>query len=176
MRPLQAEQAAFYLQLKLPEVKNEHRLTKAVIEAIPTGNADYRPDPNSKTAVELAWHMAATEHRFTAGVATGAFDFNPIPRPEGGLTPLTIANWYGKAFLEDFETLTKMTPEACAREMDFRGIVQMSAVLFLDFMIKHSVHHRGQLSAYLRASGGKVPSIYGESYDSAEAKKAAGQS
>jgi len=176
MRPLQAEQAAFYLQLKLPEVKSEHRLTRAVIEAIPTGNADYRPDPNSKTAVELAWHIAATEHRFTVGVAKGAFDFNAIPRPEGGLTPVTISNWYEKAFLEDFETLTKMTPEACAREMDFRGIVQMSAVLFLDFMIKHSVHHRGQLSAYLRASGGKVPSIYGESYDSAEAKKAAGQS
>jgi len=37
----------------------------------------------------------------------------------------------------------------------------------------HAVHHRGQLSTYLRPMGGKVPAIYGESYDSAEAKKAA---
>jgi uncharacterized damage-inducible protein DinB len=33
-------------------------------------------------------------------------------------------------------------------------------------MLKHSIHHRGQLSAYLRPMGGKVPSIYGPSGDS----------
>jgi uncharacterized damage-inducible protein DinB len=36
----------------------------------------------------------------------------------------------------------------------------------------HTIHHRGQLSTYLRAMGSKVPAIYGESHDSAEAKKA----
>src|SRR5690242_2718959 len=59
------------------------------------------------------------------------------------------------------------------RVLDFRGTFQLPAVAYLDFCIKHSVHHRGQLSTYLRAMGGKVPAIYGESYDSAEAKKAA---
>jgi uncharacterized damage-inducible protein DinB len=46
-------------------------------------------------------------------------------------------------------------------------------VAYFEFSLRHSIHHRGQLSAYLRAMGGKVPAIYGESYDSAEAKKAA---
>jgi uncharacterized damage-inducible protein DinB len=50
---------------------------------------------------------------------------------------------------------------------------QMPAVMFFQVAINHSVHHRGQLSVYLRPMGGKVPAIYGESYDSAEAKKAA---
>jgi uncharacterized damage-inducible protein DinB len=50
---------------------------------------------------------------------------------------------------------------------------QMPAALYLEFTVKHSVHHRGQLSTYLRPMGSKVPAIYGESYDSAEAKKAA---
>jgi uncharacterized damage-inducible protein DinB len=46
-------------------------------------------------------------------------------------------------------------------------------VAYCDFSLRHTIHHRGQLSGYLRAMGGKVPAIYGESYDSAEAKKAA---
>ena len=50
----------------------------------------------------------------------------------------------------------------------------LCAVAFLDFSLRHSIHHRGQLSTYLRAMGGKVPPIYGESHDSAAAKKAAG--
>jgi len=37
----------------------------------------------------------------------------------------------------------------------------------------HSIHHRGQLSMYLRPMGAQVPSIYGESYDTARAKAAA---
>jgi uncharacterized damage-inducible protein DinB len=43
---------------------------------------------------------------------------------------------------------------------------QMPAVAFLDLGIRHSIHHRGQLSVYLRPAGGRVPAIYGESYDS----------
>jgi uncharacterized damage-inducible protein DinB len=45
--------------------------------------------------------------------------------------------------------------------------------MYLNFVLHHSIHHRGQLSVYLRPAGGKVPAIYGESYDSAEARKAA---
>jgi uncharacterized damage-inducible protein DinB len=49
-------------------------------------------------------------------------------------------------------------------------------MMYLNFVVKHSVHHRGQLSMYLRPMGAKVPSIYGESYDATEARKAAQQS
>jgi uncharacterized damage-inducible protein DinB len=45
-------------------------------------------------------------------------------------------------------------------------------VSFLQLGLNHSIHHRGQLSTYLRPMGSKVPEIYGESYDSAQAKKA----
>jgi uncharacterized damage-inducible protein DinB len=50
---------------------------------------------------------------------------------------------------------------------------QSPAVVFLQIALNHSIHHRGQLSVYLRPMGSKVPSIYGESYDAAEARKAA---
>jgi len=58
--------------------------------------------------------------------------------------------------------------------VDFRGMFQKPAVTFLITGLHHTIHHRGQLSSYLRAMGAKVPSIYGESYDDAQARKAAG--
>jgi uncharacterized damage-inducible protein DinB len=51
-------------------------------------------------------------------------------------------------------------------------MMQLPAAMLLNLMLKHSVHHRGQLSMYLRPMGAKVPSIYGESHDAAEARKA----
>ena len=44
--------------------------------------------------------------------------------------------------------------------------------MFLVSGLSHTIHHRGQLSSYLRSMGAKVPAIYGESYDSAAAKSA----
>jgi len=171
MTSVSSEQASFLLQYQLPSVKNEHRTTAAVIAAIPSSNADYRPDPQARSAAEIAWHIAAAEQRFYRGIIDGAFDFNAIPRPEGGLTSANILNWYEESFSRNFEGLTRLTGEQAAKVIDFRGLFQFPAVAYLDFSIRHSSHHRGQLSTYLRAMGGKVPAIYGESYDSAEAKK-----
>lgn len=173
MISISPEQAAFLLQYQLPSVKNEHRTTAAVIAAIPTTNAEYRPDPQARSAAELAWHIAAAEQRFYRGIIDGAFDFNNIPRPEGGITPANILRWYDESFSRNFAELTRLTGEQAAKIIDFRGLFQLPAVAYLDFTLRHAAHHRGQLSTYLRAMGGKVPAIYGESYDSSEAKKAA---
>jgi uncharacterized damage-inducible protein DinB len=173
MNHIQPEQAAFLQQIALPAVKNEHRTTRSVIEAIPAEKGDYRPDPISKSAMELAWHIVAAEHRFYSGIVSGVFDFTPIHRPDTVRTPAEIARWYGDSFSRNFERLTALTGEQLSRVIDFRGMFQLPAVSYFEFSLRHTIHHRGQLSAYLRAMGGKVPAIYGESYDSAEAKKAA---
>ena len=173
MNPIQPEQAVFLLQLALPAAKNEHRTTRSVIEAIPADNVDYRPDPISKSAMELAWHIVAAEHRFYSGIVAGQFDFTPNHRPESVRTPADIGQWYGNSFSKNFEKLSALQSDHLCKPIDFRGMFQLPAVAYFEFSLRHSIHHRGQLSAYLRAMGGKVPAIYGESYDSAEAKKAA---
>ena len=167
------EQASFLLQYTLPMVNNEHRITRSIIEAIPQANSDYRPDPNAKTAMELAWHVVAAEHRFYSGIAAGVFDFTPNHRPDSVHTPAQIGEWYGDSFAKNIDALGKLSGEHLAKVIDFRGVFQLPAVAFLNFSLHHTIHHRGQLSTYLRAMGGKVPAIYGESYDSAAAKKAA---
>ena len=176
MQPIQPDQASFMLQgIYLPGLKNESRLTKSVIEAIPLDKGDYRPDAVSKTALDLAWHIVATEMRFMDAVATGAFDLTPNPRPETIKNSAELNAWYSENFARRFENLTKQSNEQLLKVVDFRGVFQLPAVMYLGFVLHHSVHHRGQLSMYLRPMGAKVPSIYGESHDAAEARKAAAQ-
>jgi len=176
MHQIQPDQAGFLLHaVYLPGLKNEHRITKTVIEAIPPGKADYRPDQISRSAMDLAWHIVATEMRFMDALAAGAFDFSPRPRPDSVGGPADLSDWYTHNFEARFEKLTKLSNEDLIKIVDFRGLFQLPVVMYLDFVLHHSVHHRGQLSMYLRPMGAKVPAIYGESYDSAEARKAAQQ-
>jgi uncharacterized damage-inducible protein DinB len=171
---LQPEQGTFLLQMWLPSLKSEHWVTKTVIEAIPLDKGDYRPDPVSKSALELAWHIAAAQHRFVGGIGAGGLDFSPIPRPESVKNSADIAGWFRETFAKNCERLAGLSGEQLIKVLDFRGLFQLPAVAYLQFHMNHEIHHRGQLSTYLRPMGGKVPAIYGESYDSAEAKKAAG--
>ncbi len=177
MQPLQADQATFLLEaVYLPGLKNEHAITKNVIQAIPRDKSDYRPDSVSKSALDLAWHIVATEMLFTEAVAAGAFDFTPRPRPGSIENSAALANWYAENFAARLEKLSHLTPGQLLKVVDFRGMFQLPAVMYLGFVQQHSIHHRGQLSMYLRPMGAKVPSIYGESYDAAEARKASQQS
>src|SRR5580692_3583594 len=177
MSQIQPDQANFLLNgVYLPGLRNEHRITKSIIEAIPLDKGDYRPDAISKTAMELAWHIVVTEMRFLDAVPAGAFDLSPRPRPDIIGNSEALTGWYTDNFEPRFEKLTALSNEQLLKIVDFRGMFQMPAVMYLDFILNHSIHHRGQLSMYLRPMGAKVPSIYGESYDAAEARKAAQQS
>ena len=171
---IQPEHGVFLRSATLPVLKNEQRITKTVIEAMPAGRMDYRPDPCAKSAMELAWHIASAQNFFLRSIVAGEFDFSSKPRPESIQTPTDVANWYDEAFSRNVAAIEAMTPEQLVKIIDFKGFIQLPAVAYVSFHMHHEVHHRGQLSTYLRPMGGKVPSIYGESYDSAEAKKAAG--
>jgi uncharacterized damage-inducible protein DinB len=174
---MKPEDASFLLnEVSLPRLKNEYRTTKNVIAAIPLDKGDYRPDEISKSALDLAWHIVATENRFLDAVLTGAFDFTPAPRPDSVKNSADLNALYTTDFEARFEKLGHLSNEQLLKVIDFRGMFQQPAVMYLGFLMHHSVHHRGQLSMYLRPMGAKVPSIYGESYDAAEARKAAQQS
>jgi uncharacterized damage-inducible protein DinB len=173
MNPLTSDQARFLLDsVYLPTLKLEHQATRAVLEAIPLGAADYRPDPAAKSAIELARHIAAAENRFLETPINGEFNVGAPGIPENAKGPAGVASWYAERFEQNFEALMKLTAEQLVKPVDFRGMFQRPAVFFLQIGLNHSIHHRGQLSTYLRPMGSKVPAIYGESYDSALAKKA----
>src|SRR6476469_9015986 len=157
------DQAKFLLALTLPTIKTEHETTKRVIEAIPLDKGDYRPEPVAKSALELAWHIVAAEHRFLGGIGVGKFDFRPNNRPDSINNSAKIAAWFDESFNANLKQIEGLSGEQLTRSIDFRGMFQKPAVSFLQLSQTHTIHHRGQLSTYLRPMGGKVPSIYGES-------------
>jgi len=175
MKEMNAENAMFMLQgIYLGTLKNESRITKSILAAVPADRADYRPDPHSKTAMELVRHVANADNFFVEAVLNGVFKPGTLI-PETAKTPGEIASWYEGHYARNYEALTKATPEQLTKIVDFRGILQMPALNFLIFGLHHTIHHRGQLSSYLRSMGARVPAIYGESYDSEQAKQATAQ-
>jgi uncharacterized damage-inducible protein DinB len=174
MQEMTGEQAVFLLQnVYLGTLKNESRITKKIIEAVPADKCEHRPDPASRSAIELARHIAVADNRFLETVINGVFDTSAAAIPESVKTPAEIALWYEERFARNFEALTKLTGAQLVKIVDFRGMFQRPAVTFVILGTHHTIHHRGQLSSYLRSMGARVPSIYGESHDDAQARKAA---
>jgi uncharacterized damage-inducible protein DinB len=169
-----AEQAHLFVHnLLLGTLKNESRITRLVLAAVPNVNLDYRPDPYAKSANELLRHIASADNFFLKSVVDGAFVPGSVKIPENVKTPEEVAEWYVNQYAGNSDAVSKLSGEELIKIVDFRGLFQRPAYTFLQAGLLHAVHHRGQLSTYLRAMGGKVPAIYGESYDSAEAKKTA---
>lgn len=169
---MQAEQASFLLSVLATQLKNEHKTTVKVVEAMPADRLSYQPDPRSMNALDLAFHIAGSECFFMEGAVKGEFP-EYGKRPEALNTPAAVSKWYQEQFQQWVERVEKMTAEELLREVPFHGW-NPTALTCLQIMLSHSIHHRGQLSAYLRPMGGKVPSIYGSSADDKVSEAAAG--
>jgi uncharacterized damage-inducible protein DinB len=174
MTTLTGEQAKLILNtIGLPALKAEHPVTARVIAAIPSHMIDYRPDDIVKSAIDLAWHIVSAENRFLEAVINGTFDLSPVPRPDSIRTADAVNDWYTPRFEKNLERLAALTGDQLTKSVDFRGLLQFPAVRYVPLALNHSIHHRGQLTMYLRPMGAKVPSIYGESYDARTAREAA---
>lgn len=136
-----------------------------VLSAIPDSNHDYRPDPKSKTAIELGWHIASVDVWFLNSIADLKFGTDEIKMPETIQTGKDLAAWYEPAIKAGIARVEAMAPEQLGTPIDFYGMFNFPAVFYLQFLNNHHIHHRGQLSTYLRPMGGKCPSIYGGSAD-----------
>jgi uncharacterized damage-inducible protein DinB len=153
-----------YRALLLEGFKREMEVTKKVIAAIPDAKSDYRPDPSARTAAELAWHIAASDVHFAESVANMKFDMAGGPADKLA-TVAEVLSWYDERMKRALARLEAMSAEQLLTPINFAGIFNLPAVLYLGFLNNHSIHHRGQLATYLRPMGSKVPSIYGGSYD-----------
>lgn len=157
------DQAVAFLNYVHPALLMESQITRRVIAAIPDEKADYRPHSTNMTAGELARHIAFTEMWMIEGVINGEFA-PPDDSGMSGLKPSGVLTAYEAQISELLDRVKSMPAEHLARETPFY-VFKNPAVVFLDFCLKHSIHHRGQLSVYLRPMGAKVPCIYGGSAD-----------
>jgi uncharacterized damage-inducible protein DinB len=161
--PNESEIAAkFYIA----DLENEVQTTIRIFQAMPNENLDYRPDEKSRTALELARHIALDDPWMLDAVTKG--EFAPIPDQTnacGLMTPADCAKSYKEAMPVAIERVKSVSADALVKEIDLMGLFKMPGIGFLSLAVRHSVHHRGQLATYLRAMGGQVPQIYGPSAD-----------
>jgi uncharacterized damage-inducible protein DinB len=146
----------------------EMAATSRVLAAVKDDNRDYRPDPKSRTAWKLATHLATADVWFIDSIVGGAFAFDPeaAKKAEAQFTDAkSVADFYTRILPGKLDDLRKLSGEALAETISFFGMMQMPRVQFIAMANNHSMHHRGQLAAYLRAMGSKVPDIYGPSAD-----------
>lgn len=145
----------------------EHATTMKVIRAYPADKGGFQPHPRSSSAKKLIWTFAV-EQGLLAAALDGTLKMPPSFPPE----PATMAEAVAAYDAGVKEVAAKVAKAADGRfgatVPFFTGPGQMGQVSVGDIawlMLMDSVHHRGQLSVYIRMAGGLVPSIYGPSAD-----------
>ncbi|MGJ5819679.1 DinB family protein [Paludibaculum fermentans] len=163
--PFSHDEAKLIAGYTLANYERERNTTKSVIAAIPAGQEDYKPHGNCMGALKLAFHIVASERFFLDGVINGKFARGGGDMPESIKTPADVLAWYDANVPPALDEVKALPGETIGQTIDFFGMMQSQAISYLTLMVSHSVHHRGQLAAYLRPMGAKVPSIYGPSGD-----------
>jgi uncharacterized damage-inducible protein DinB len=153
-----------YRAMMLDGLAREVAITKRVLAAVPDGKRDYRPDPNARTAWELAWHLANTDVQFMDGIADLKFTMAARAESEKPKTVAELVDWYDKNMKRAAERVHTLSAAQLLTPVSFFTF-NLPAAFYLAFVNNHSIHHRGELATYLRPMGSKVPSIYGGSFD-----------
>jgi len=148
--------------------EREFPATCQVLAAVKDDSRTYKPDAKSRTAWELATHLATADIWFIDSILNGKFEWNPdaAKQAESRFTNISdVVDFYKKTFPEKLKQLRGLSGENLTAPVSFFGMMEMPNVKYIGFANNHSIHHRGQLAAYLRAMGSKVPNIYGPSAD-----------
>ena len=156
--------------------EGEFPATCAVIAAVKDDNRSYKPDPKSRTAWELATHLATADVWFVDSITKGAFEWNPdaAKQAESQFKSVNdIVTFYKKTFPEKLAALRALPAEKSTETLDFFGMMKMSRAQFVGFANNHSIHHRGQLSLMCRLAGGEAPGLYGPNREETAAMRAA---
>ena len=154
----------------LDTFEHEHATTMRVLNAYPPEKMDLRPHPKSRTARELAWVFV-----LECGLGEMVFKNEFETRGRQGSAPEPPESWSDimtglEGAHAQYGDLIRSTPDDELYETVrfFRApktIGDWTRIEWIWFILHDEIHHRGQLSVYLRMAEGKVPSIYGPSGD-----------
>ena len=139
---------------------NESKTTYKVFSRIPEGST-YRPDPKSRTAQEIAWQIVCEEKMLIEALERGTAEWNPAPVPA---TMKEITDAYDSQAARMEDRWNRLPTERWEGNMEFFGSERPASPMAWSFLFD-IVHHRGQITTYLRPMGSKVPQIYGPSGD-----------
>jgi uncharacterized damage-inducible protein DinB len=145
--------------------QKEAPATRKVLSRIPEGS-DYRPDPKSRTAREIAWLLVREEIVLGEGLAKGVLEWEEVPPPP---TLREVLETYDRHHDRVTALLQGLDAASWEKPVPFmwggHEVMRESACDNAWGFLLDAIHHRGQLSTYLRPMGSTVPQIYGPSAD-----------
>jgi uncharacterized damage-inducible protein DinB len=152
----------------LDSFKREHATTMKVVHALPAEAAEFRPHPRSNSARQLAFTFLLEQKLMMAALKdslkmSGAF-------PEAPESIKDIIEEFEADFPKVCSLVESVSEESLTKTVQFPvgpgpKMGDWAKMDFLWFILCDQIHHRGQLSVYVRMAGGRVPSIYGPSAD-----------
>jgi uncharacterized damage-inducible protein DinB len=138
----------------------ESKTTRNVLARIPE-RSDYRPDPKSRTAREIAWQIVCEERMIIEALETGKAEWAPPPMPE---TMKEVVAAYDELSAGMAQRWKRLPAASWDGTIEFFGSDRPASPMAWSFLFD-IVHHRGQITTYLRPMGSTVPQIYGPSAD-----------
>jgi uncharacterized damage-inducible protein DinB len=158
----------------LPEFDQEMANTRKTLERVPGDRIDWRPHDKSYTMGALATHLANLVTWGAMSIEQDSFDMTPKdgepPRTEPAATVAEVLEAFDenvavtRAALAGASDETLMSPWSLI--MNGEALFTMPKVAVVrSFVMNHMIHHRAQLTVYLRLNDIPVPSIYGPSAD-----------
>ncbi len=139
---------------------HESATTQKVFDRIPE-SSEYRPDPRSRTAQEIAWQIIGEEQLLIDAVENGTAEWAPPPMPA---SMREIQQVYARQREQMAARWRRLPAARWDGSLEFFGVSRPAAAMAWSFLFD-IVHHRGQISTYLRPMGSTVPQIYGPSGD-----------
>lgn len=160
---LSPQEAQILAQVFIGMLERESATTHRVLAAVPENKLDYKLGDKGRTAREMMWHLAVSEPWFAEAIASG--EFAGGAEPPAPATAAEIVAWYDQNAPAAIARMKELSGEHMAKAVPFFGMAPLPLVMYLEIWKAHSIHHRGQLSTYLRAMNARVPDIYGGSAD-----------
>ena len=153
----------------LQEFENEAKTTRRVLERVPSDKLAWQPHPKSMSLGVLALHVAASPGVICGWAEQDVTQLKGDPSPAPASTEEILAA-HDRSVTTTKDILGKLGDEGLkgmwsAKAGDNTLMTMPKAALVRAFVMNHWIHHRGQLSVYLRLLDVPVPSIYGPSAD-----------
>ena len=160
-------------QLVLDELEREAELSRRALEVVPAGKADWKPHERSMIFGYLADMVANIPNWVAMIVTQPELDVAPLGGPQQKREPMNDS----AAFVAALDTSMSAARAALQQTTDEhlmtgwrllaggQPVIESSRYIMIRDTINHWVHHRGQMTVYLRLMGAKVPALYGPSAD-----------
>jgi len=155
----------------LAELENEAKVTRSVLERVPADKFDWKPHDKSMTFGRLASHIAEMWGWTVSTVKQDVLDFSTMDyTPFEPKTTDDLLAFFDKHISDAKAALADTSDETFLTDWTMRNGEQVyftmpKVAVMRTFVLNHIIHHRGQLSVYLRLNDIPVPSIYGPSAD-----------